>query len=73
MNFIESDSQKKYEFYGVQPTKDINRISFDVGGNEPMELILSFIFTRSYVGPGKKKKEQTNKPMIHLFQYLIFE
>jgi len=51
LNFIESDSQKKYEFYCVQSTKDINRISFDVGGNELMELILSFIFTWSYVGP----------------------
>ena len=71
MNFIESDSQKKYEFYGVQSTKDINRISFDVGGNELMELILSFIFTRSYVGPWKIEKKK--KPMIHRFQYLILE
>ena len=73
MNFIESDSQKKYEFYGVQSTKDINRISFDVGGNELMELILSFIFTRSYVGPWKIEKKKKKKPMIHRFQYLILE
>ena len=71
MNFIESDSQKKYEFYCVQSTKDINRISFDAGGNELMELILSFIFTRIYVGPWKIEKKK--KPMIHRFQYLILE
>lgn len=64
MNFIESDSQKKYEFYGVQSTKDINRISFDVGGNELMELILSFIFTRIYVGPWKIEKKKKNQWFI---------